>query len=109
MVDSRALNLATGEIRQIIEVGFRVGHVQTNPWRSGVLGYCHETGGDAPQRTWVVKADGSANRPLYKETFDEWVTHEVWSSPTRSLFTVWPKNPRDAKEASRHRLGVARR
>ena len=54
--------------------------------------YCWETGGDSQQRIWVVNADGRANEPLYKETYDEWVTHEVWWGPDKALFTIWPKN-----------------
>ena len=86
------LRIDTGRVRTIVDVDFRVGHVQANPWRSGLLQYCHETGGDAPQRMWVVRSDGSGNRPFYRETFDDWVTHEVWWTRDRALFTVWPKN-----------------
>jgi oligogalacturonide lyase len=41
---------------------------------------------------WVVRADGSGNTPFYKETYDEWVTHEVWWGSDKALFTIWPKN-----------------
>ncbi len=77
-----------------LEVDFRVGHVQANPLRSGVIMFCHETGGDAPQRTWVVNRDGSGLRPFYKETYDEWVTHEVWWGSDRAIFTIWPYDER---------------
>lgn len=87
-----ALELETARYSTVAEPGFRVGHVQANPWREGRIQYCHETGGDAPQRMWTVKADGGDHRPLYKETFGEWVTHEVWASPDRALFTVWPED-----------------
>lgn len=73
----RSVNLATGEIKVVIDTPFNMGHVQTNPWVPGEIVYCHETGGDAPQRTWTVHADGSGNRPLYVETPDEWITHEA--------------------------------
>ena len=29
-------------------------------------------------------------RPFYKETYNEWVTHEVWWGGLRALFTIWP-------------------
>jgi len=86
------LNLDRGAWQTVIEPGFRVGHVQANPWIDDWLIYCHETGGDAPQRMWLVRADGSENRPFYPETFDEWVTHELWWDSTHALFTVWPKD-----------------
>ena len=84
------LDLASSRVRTITEVGFRVGHIQANPVTPGIILFCHETGGDAPQRTWVVNADGTGLRPFYKETYDEWVTHEVWWGADRAAFTIWP-------------------
>ena len=52
--------------------------------------FCHETGGDAPQRTWVIQNNEKDPRPLYKETYGEWVTHEVWWGGDQVVFTVWP-------------------
>ncbi len=85
-----AFDLTTGETRTVVEVDFKVGHFQANPVRAGELMFCWETGGDAPQRTWFVKGDGSGLKPLYKETYDEWVTHEVWWGPDHIIFTIWP-------------------
>lgn len=73
-----AIDLSNGAFSTIIEIPFRVGHIQANPWLPGEILYCYETGGDATQRMWMVNADGSSNRPFYKETPDEWVTHEIW-------------------------------
>lgn len=73
----RSMNLATGEIKTIVNVGFGIGHVQTNPWMPGEIIFCWETGGKAPQRTWIVNADGSGLRPLYPEAPYEWITHEA--------------------------------
>jgi oligogalacturonide lyase len=90
----RGIDLKTGKIWTVIDVGFRMGHVQTNPWVPGEIIYCHETGGDAPQRIWFVKGDGSGNRPLYKETPDEWVTHEVVVDADHIFFNVMAHLPR---------------
>lgn len=87
-----ALDTERGEFRTIREMEFRVGHCQAHPTISGLIMYCWETGGDAPQRMWVVRADGSDNGPFYEETYDEWVTHEVWWGADKALFTIWPKN-----------------
>lgn len=87
-----ALNARTGQFRKIIDLGFRIGHCQAHPSISGLIMYCWETGGDSPQRMWIVRADGSENGPFYKETYDEWVTHEVWWGADKALFTIWPKN-----------------
>lgn len=89
----RSINLQTGEMKKIIEVPFRLGHVQANPFVSGEILYCHETGGDAPQRMWIVNADGTGNHPLYKETPDEWVTHEVWFDKDHVVFNIMAHIP----------------
>ena len=72
-----ALNIKTGESKYVVSVPFQVGHIQTNPWVSGEIVFCWETGGKSPQRTWTVMADGTGLRPLYPESEYEWVTHEA--------------------------------
>lgn len=71
------MDLKTGKCEIVTAVPFQVGHIQTNPWVSGEIVFCWETGGKAPQRTWTVMADGSGLRPLYPEAEFEWVTHEA--------------------------------
>jgi oligogalacturonide lyase len=83
-----AIDILSGEYSTIMEVPFRVGHLQANPWIPGEILYCWETGGDAEQRMWIVNADGTGNRPLYKETPDEWVTHEIWADKDHIMFNV---------------------
>lgn len=92
-----ACDLKRSEWRTVCTVEFPIGHVQANPFVQGQIMFCHETGGDAPQRMWYVNADGSKLRPFYKETYDEWVTHEVWWGPDHALFTIWPYD-REHKE-----------
>jgi oligogalacturonide lyase len=98
-----ALDADTGKFRKIIDSDFRVGHCQAHPSISGLIMYCWETGGDSQQRMWIVGADGSGNGPFYKETYDEWVTHEVWWGPKKALFTIWPGN----EEMSKKPHGIA--
>lgn len=90
----RLLALDTEQVsfRRTIDLDFRVGHCQAHPSISGLIMYCWETGGDSEQRMWIVHADGSGNEPFYKETYGEWVTHEVWWGSDKALFTIWPKN-----------------
>lgn len=90
----RSINLQTGEIKVVIDTPFLMGHVQANPWVPGEIVYCHETGGDAPQRMWTVRADGSGNRPLYPESPDEWVTHEAIITPDEVVFNILGHQPR---------------
>ncbi|UCE48801.1 MAG: right-handed parallel beta-helix repeat-containing protein, partial [Phycisphaerales bacterium] len=93
-----ALNIQTGQYSKIIDTDFRVGHCQAHPSKSGLIMYCWETGGDSQQRMWIVNADGRVNAPFYKETYDEWVTHEVWWGSNKALFTIWPKNEQMLKK-----------
>lgn len=84
----RSMNLKTGEIGFICNVGFGMGHVQTNPWNPGEIVFCWETGGKAPQRTWTVMADGTGLRPLYPEAPYEWITHEVVIGKDEVAFNI---------------------
>jgi oligogalacturonide lyase len=89
----RAVDLKTGSYRKVVDAPFRIGHVQANPWVPGEILYCHETGGDAPQRMWIVRADGSGNRPLFVEEPKDWVTHEVFIDPDHVVFNLIGEKP----------------
>ena len=84
-----ACNLDDASWNTVCDLDFQIGHVQANPLKRGEVMFCHETGGDAPQRTWLVEVGGEP-RPAYKETYDEWVTHEAWWGKDNIVFTVWP-------------------
>lgn len=90
----RALDLTSGEWRKVIDTDFRMGHVQANPWVPGEILYCWETGGDAPQRMFVVHADGTGNRPLYPENPADWVTHEVFIDADHVMFNLMGHTPK---------------
>lgn len=100
-----ALDVQRGEWRKVVETEFRVGHQQANPHVPGQIMFCHETGGDAGQRMWFVNADGAGLRPFYKETYGEWVTHEVWWGPDKAIFTIWPYD--DAHKKLPHGIACA--
>jgi oligogalacturonide lyase len=89
----RAVDLATGTYTKVIDTPFRIGHVQANPWVSGEILYCHETGGDAPQRMWLVRADGAGNRPLFEEEPKDLVTHEVFIDRDHVVFNLIGSKP----------------
>lgn len=89
----RAIDLATGRVRTVITTPFRMGHVQANPFVPGEILYCHETGGDAPQRMFIVKADGTGNRPVYPEQPWEWVTHEQFADADHVIFNLMGHRP----------------
>lgn len=82
------MNIQTGEIIYVVSVPFQVGHIQSNPWVTGQIVFCWETGGKSPQRTWIVNSDSTGLRPLYPESPYEWVTHEVVISPDEVAFSI---------------------
>lgn len=89
------IDLRSGEYREVIQQGFHIGHVQYHPSREEIF-YVWETGGYAPQRSWLVNADGSGNRPFYASTAPakwytrqkEWLTHESWVSGTGDMTMI---------------------
>lgn len=89
------MNTTTGEYRTVVTQGFRIGHVQHSP-TDPLIFYVWETGGFAPQRTWLVNADGTGNRPFYARTastnwftpLKEWVTHEAWVQNTGDMTMI---------------------
>jgi oligogalacturonide lyase len=86
-----SVDLQNSKTTKLTEVAFRTGHFQANPFVSGEMMYCWETGGDAPQRIWILSVDKDGkvtNRPGYKENADEWVTHEVYVNADNILFNV---------------------
>lgn len=82
------MDVKTGEIKYVVSVPFQIGHVQSNSWKSGEIIFCWETGGKAPQRTWIVNADGTGLRPLYPESKYEWVTHEAVIGPNEVAIAI---------------------
>ncbi len=98
-----AMDVKTGETHTLAETDFRVGHFQANPFTPGSLMFCQETGGDASTRIWHLSKTRPEPTPLYKESYNEWVTHEAWWSAEQILFTIWPYD--DAHKEKPH--GVA--
>lgn len=92
------MDLATGQYRAVVQQGFRIGHVQHHPKEDKIF-YVWETGGYAPQRTWLVNSDGTANRPFYARPdpkmwftpLKEWVTHEAWIPDTGGMTLIMDK------------------
>lgn len=96
----RKMNLTTGEVTKVVDLDFRVGHIQSSRFRPGEIVFCNETGGDANQRMWFCTADGSILKPLYVETSLDWVTHETFASEDFVYFNVLGFQDRLRKQAS---------
>ena len=87
------MDLITGKAEPVVAVHFKVGHIQGNPWHPGEVIFCWETGGKAPQRTWMVNADGTNLRPIYRETEHDWVTHEAVISEDELVIAMLGHRP----------------
>ena len=87
------MDLTTGKAEPVVAVHFKVGHIQGNPWHPGECIFCWETGGKAPQRTWMVNADGTNLRPIYRETEHDWVTHEAVISADELVIAIIGHRP----------------
>ncbi len=96
----RKMNLKTGETSFVVNCEFSVGHIQCSRFRNDEIVFCCETGGDANQRMWYVKADGSDFKPLYKETALDWVTHETFGTEDYVYFNVLGWQPQLRKQAN---------
>ncbi|XOV94127.1 MAG: oligogalacturonate lyase family protein [Bacteroidota bacterium] len=83
-----AIDISTGEWREVVSLDWRIGHSQANPWKTGEILFCHETGGDAPQRMWLINANGQNLHPLFEEHPKDWVTHEVWADVDHVIFNM---------------------
>ncbi len=91
------MDLTTGKAEPVVAVHFKVGHIQGNPWHPGEVIFCWETGGKAPQRTWMVNADGTNLRPIYRETEHDWVTHEAVISADELVIALLGHRPINLK------------
>ena len=89
------MDLTTGKSEPVVAVHFKVGHIQGNPWHPGECIFCWETGGKAPQRTWMVNADGTNLRPIYRETTHDGVTHEAVISADELVIAIIGHRPID--------------
>ena len=89
------MDTETGAYRTVLTQGFCIGHVQHSP-TAPLIFYVWETGGYAPQRTWLVNEDGTGNRPFYARTnptnwftpLKECVTHEAWVKHTGEMTMI---------------------
>jgi hypothetical protein len=78
------MDTQNGAYRTVVTEGFRIGHVQHCPTDPTIF-YVWETGGYAPQRTWLVNDDGTANRPFYART-----DPKAWFTPLKEWITRMP-------------------
>ncbi len=73
--------------RVVFETERAVGHVQFCRAEGNLILYSS----DITQRMWLVRLDGTENRPLYLHDENEWITHESWLGQSYEvMFVHWP-------------------
>lgn len=96
----RKMNLKTGETGLVLNTCFKLGHIQASRFHDDEILFCNETGGDARQRIWYTRSDGSDFRPIYHETPLDWVTHETFQTEDYVYFNILGFQDRLRKQAS---------
>ena len=94
------MNLRTGEVDKVLDTFFKVGHIQASRFHDDEILFCNETGGDARQRIWYVRGDGTGFRPIYEETALDWVTHETFGTEDYVYFNILGFQDRLRRQAS---------
>lgn len=89
-----AFDIEKGTHEEILRKPFQIGHIQANPHRDGEILFCHETGGDAPQRMWIWRDGMDSAEPLFVEEELDWVTHEAWADEDHVVFNLMGHTPR---------------
>jgi oligogalacturonide lyase len=82
-----AVNTDGSGHRVVREPPRAVGHVQVCPVDPDLILYSS----DVNQRMWLVRVDGSGERPLYLHDKREWITHESFLGQSDEvIFAHWP-------------------
>jgi oligogalacturonide lyase len=106
------LNLESKSLVQItMDMGFNIGHVQTNPVDPNLVLYCWQWEkfdrpklvGHAPIRIWWLNIDGTDGGPLAQE-YGTQRTHETWTADGKNIAYV--SKYRWGAKIGKHFLGI---
>lgn len=81
------VNIATGEIKTILQSTDWLGHLQFSPTDPGLIMFCHEGPWHKVDRIWTMRTDGSALTKIHTRTMNmEIAGHEFFSADGK---TIW--------------------
>jgi Tol biopolymer transport system component len=82
------IDIESGETRRLIDGNAPRTHAQFCPTDANLLFYCYGGPWWYVQRLWLIHADGSGNRPIFKQTNFEGVGHEFWSHDGKAIYVT---------------------
>ena len=81
------VNIATGEIKEVLQEREWIGHLQFSPTDPAQIMFCHEGTWHEVDRIWLVRTDGTGLTKVHTRTMNmEIAGHEFFSADGR---TVW--------------------
>jgi oligogalacturonide lyase len=81
------VNIATGEIKEVLREREWIGHLQFSPTDPAQIMFCHEGTWHEVDRIWLVRTDGTGLTKVHTRTMNmEIAGHEFFSADGR---TVW--------------------
>lgn len=90
LIHSALVVIATdsGRTRNFLEGNTPRTHAQYCPTDANLLFYCYGGPWWRVQRLWLIHADGTGNRPIFKQTNFEGVGHEFWSDSGKTIYAT---------------------
>ncbi|MFB3905952.1 MAG: oligogalacturonate lyase family protein [Acidobacteriota bacterium] len=79
------INIKTGEINRLLDGNTPRTHAQFCPSDPNLILYCYGGPWWRVQRMWLIRADGTGNRPIFVQTNFEGVGHDFWSEDGKTL------------------------
>ncbi|MBC7367305.1 MAG: oligogalacturonate lyase, partial [Undibacterium sp.] len=81
------VNIATGEIKTILQSTDWLGHLQFSPTDPGLIMFCHEGPWHKVDRIWTIRTDGTALTKIHTRTMNmEIAGHEFFGADGK---TIW--------------------
>ncbi len=75
-----------GKVHKLLDGNTPLTHAQYCPADPNLILYCHGGPWWYVQRMWLINADGTGNRPIFKQTHFEGTGHDFWSDDGKTLY-----------------------
>lgn len=82
------IDTATGKLSRLLDGNTPRTHAQFCPADPNLLLYCYGGPWWRVQRMWLIRTDGTGNRPIFVQTNFEGVGHDFWSENGKTLYAT---------------------
>ncbi len=82
------IDIKTGKIDRLLDGNTPRTHVQFCPTNPDLVLYCYGGPWWRVQRMWLIRVDGTGNRPIFIQTNFEGVGHDFWSEDGKTLYAT---------------------